>query len=1140
MTGLVTWAVEHGRMILAMVILSVTAGTVAYLSLPKEGSPDITIPILYVSAPLPGISAEDSERLLVKPLETELRGLTGLEKMTAFASENHAGVLLEFDFGWDKSATIADVREKVDKAEAEMPDEVEAISVNEVNLSAFPILVVSLSGDVPERTLLRVAKDLQREIEGLSPVLEAALAGHRDEMVEVLIDPLKMEAYNVTAQELLQIVSANNALVAAGSVESGSGAFAVKLPGNFENADDIYKLPVRLSGDRMVTLGDIATIRRTFEDETGTARFNNEKTVALQVKKRIGENIIDTVALVRDKVKAVEATWPETLRSTVKVSMSMDESTRVLDMVDQLEGSVLTAVLLVMAVVIVTLGLRSSMLVGIAIPCSFLLSFALLAAFGMTVNNMVMFGLILAVGMLVDGAIVVAEYADRRLSEGASPNTAYGEAAKRMFWPIVSSTATTLCAFLPMIFWPGIPGQFMGQLPITLIFVLSASLVVALIFLPVIGAILAVVFAVIGRLAAHILASIGLRRTPKQEKLEVGYRRTGFGRVVKAIVGNPVMPFVAIATAVGVMFLTIGIFSENNKGVEFFVKTEPERAIIYVRARGNLSVQEQDRLVSMVENEVLDVDGVESVFAFAGAGGLENQGGEGPNDAIGQVQLELKPWGTRRSGDEIIIEIGERVSQVPGLIAEIAVQKDGPQQGKPVQVRLMTQNWDRLLETTEGVRAKFESMDGLINIDDTRPLPGIDWQINVDREMAGRFGADITTIGTLVQLVTRGAKLSTIRPDDSDSELDIRVRFPEQDRLLATLEQLKLRTGMGLVPLSNFIDIEPVPSLGEINRVDTVRFIDVRADVGTGVNANEKIAELAAWLEENPLPAGVTFVFNGDQEEQAESQAFLASAMMAALGLMFAILLAQFNSLYNSVLVLTAVILSVAGVLIGMMVMGQTFSIIMTGTGIVALAGIVVNNNIVLIDTYQEFSRQLPRIEAIIRTAEQRIRPVLLTTFTTMAGLAPMMFAASLNFGAFGELFAAGLFTAAGWSLFFTDILLVGTPTALWWAQLATAVVFGLGISTFLTLLVTPAALAIRVWISEGLFSRYGPVHHMLFNLFGSDAGYPEFCKRVARRAAMRRAEAPEIDWTQHFDMPEEPAVAAPKLSPVQRPFAAE
>ncbi|MEO0361118.1 MAG: efflux RND transporter permease subunit, partial [Pseudomonadota bacterium] len=686
----------------------------------------------------------------------------------------------------------------------------------------------------------------------------------------------------------------------------------------------------------------------------------------------------------------------------------------------------------------------------------------------------------------------------------------------------------------PMLLWPGMPGEFMGQLPVTLIFVLSASLIVALVFLPVIGATLAYGFAGVGRVARGGFAFVGLRRRPRPQPVRVGYRRTAFGRVVKAVVGNPVMPFVAIAIAFTAIGATIFAYQSNNNGVEFFVKTEPERAIVYVRARGNLSLQEKDRLVGQVENRIMNVEGVESVFAFAGDGGLDGKGGDAPSDAIGQVQLELSPWGTRPPGDEVIAEVKSRIADVPGVIAELAELKDGPEQGKPIQLRLMARDWEELLDASARARAHLDTIDGLVDVDDTRPLPGIDWSIEVDREMAGRFGTDIATIGTIVQLVTRGALLDTTRPDDSDEELDIRVRFPEQDRLLATLEQLKLRTGMGLVPLTNFIEIKPVESLAEISRYDTVRFIDVRADVAEGVNVNEKIAEIQGWLDAEPMPAGVDHFFAGDQEEQAESMAFLGKAFLGALGLMFAILLAQFNSLYNSVLVLSAVVMSVAGVLIGMMVMGQSFSIIMTGTGIVALAGIVVNNNIVLIDTYREFSETMPRIEAIVRTAEQRIRPVLLTTITTMAGLAPMMFAASVNFGAFGALFGAGILSAAAWEAFFASFLLVGAPTALWWAQLATAVVFGLGVSTFLTLLVTPAALSIRVWVSEGLFRRYGPAHRALASLALVGASRRRFAERAARARAFRRAETPDLIWD---DEALAPAPVRP-LSPARRRYA--
>ncbi|MFV0473033.1 MAG: efflux RND transporter permease subunit [Pikeienuella sp.] len=1120
MTGIVTWAVTHARMIIALMALSIGAGLSAYLGLPKESNPNIDIPVLYVSVPLSGVSAADSERLLIKPLEAELRGLEDLDEMSAFATEGYAGVLLKFDFGWDKNATIADVRDKVDRAKVEMPEEIDEPRVIEVNLSEFPILIITLSGDLPERTLLRVAKDLQREVESLTSVLEAGLAGHREEMLEVLIDPLRMESYNVTAEELLRVVSANNTLVAAGAMETGSSAFSVKLPGSFETAEEIYQLPVRLVDDRMVTLGDIATIRRTFEDATGTARYNGENTVALQVKKRSGENIIATVAAVRKAVAAVEASWPTPLRESLHIGYSMDESIRVLDAVEQLESSVMTAILLVMLVIVLTLGFRSSLLVGITIPCSFMLTFAMLAVFGLTVNNMVMFGLILAVGMLVDGAIVVVEYADRRLSEGAGPRTAYAEAARRMFWPVVSSTATTLCAFLPMLFWPGVSGEFMGQLPLTLIFVLSASLIAALIFLPVLGAALARALGNIGR-----FISTGEKR-PRIAPVEYGYRRTFFGRVVKLVVANPVGPFVAIFVAIGLLAGSVVLYQGFGRGVEFFVKEEPERANIYIRARGNLSITEKDRLVRRVEDEVLKVEGIASVFAFAGEGGLESiGGGEQPSDGVGQIQIELKPWGERRSGDRTIAEITERVAQVPGVLTEVKLQEEGPQQGKPIQLRLRSQDWDLLMSAAAEARARLDTIDGLINIDDTRPLPGIDWAINVDREMAGRFGADISTIGTLVQLVTRGALLDTIRPDDSDDEIDIRVRFPERDRLISTLEQMRIRTSRGLVPLSNFIEITPVPAVGEISRFDTVRYIDVRADVGPEVNANDKIEEIAILLGRNPLPAGVSHSFAGDQEEQAESQEFLSTAFIGALGLMFAILLAQFNSVYNSVLVLSAVVMSVAGVLIGMMVMGQPFSIIMTGTGIVALAGIVVNNNIVLIDTYQEFAREMPKLEAIIRTAEQRIRPVLLTTITTIAGLLPMMFATAIDFGAFGALAGGGIFSAAGWSAFFSGVIQVGAPSALLWIQLATAVVFGLAVATFLTLLATPAALAARVWVNHGLFGAYGPARRFIARIFLFGGERQAYFNEIARRRALREAEAPLLTWEEF--PPEKPGTFA-------------
>ncbi|HHS94400.1 MAG TPA: efflux RND transporter permease subunit [Rhodobacterales bacterium] len=1173
MTGLVDWAASRARMVLAFIALTLIAGVAAYIGLPKEGEPDIEIPALFVSVPFPGISAEDSERLLVKPMETELADIDGLKTMSGTAAENYAGVALEFNFGWDRTKVIADVRDAMNTVEAQFPSGADKYSVNEINFSEFPFIIVNLTGDVPERSLVHLAQQLQDEVEGIDSVLEVQLTGYRDEMLEVIIDPLALEAYNVTAGELINVVTQNNKLIAAGEVSTPTGANAIKIPSSFDDVSDIYALPVKVNGDSVVTLGDLADIRLTFEDRAGTARFNGETTVSLQVVKRKGFNVIEAAGQVRAVVESARADWPQALQDAVEVRLSNDTSHQVNSMVTQLENSVITAIALVMIVVLAALGMRSALLVGFAIPSSFLLTFALFAGLGFPVNNIVMFGLILSVGMLVDGAIVVVEYADKRISEGVGPMHAYVEAAKRMFWPIVSSTATTLSAFLPMLFWPGVPGEFMSMLPTTLIFVLTASLVVALVFLPIVGGVAGrmsrfldhtadflrplpwllraglVIASALGLFVAAmqvlnpdyifpsgnpmpgwaamafglglfwlmatltvvLLDAIKPHRAPK--RIKAGYRRTLFGHFTAFISGNPIMPVVTIVVVLALVAVAFVTYGRDNNGVEFFAQVEPEQAIVYVRARGNLSVEEKDAAVARVEQIVLSIPGVKNTFAFAGAGGLnQNTGGaQGPRDQVGQVQIEMSTWEDRPvteeparlfgiipyqksvvdetfSGNTVVAALKERLVDLPGIETEVLEVAGGPASAKPVQLRLKGDEWDSLTAAAQLAHDKFDSLPGLTEVEDTRPLPGIDWQLDVDVEKAGRYGTNVATVGGMVQLVTNGLLLDTMRVPSSDEEIEIRVRLPQKDRVLSSLDTLKLRTQEGLVPLSNFVTRKPVPTLAQIDRVDQSRYFDVKAAVADDlvvlratdapdsagevmtqaaadariaeadpgafstvvVTPSERIEAITAWLETDPLPDGVTWEWAGDQMEQAESSAFLAQAFSGALFLMFLILLAQFNSFYNSVLVLLAVVLSTAGVLVGMLVMGQPFSIIMTGTGIVALAGIVVNNNIVLIDTYQEYSRFMPRTEAIARTAEDRIRPVLLTTITTMAGLAPMMYGLSFDF------------IGGGYS--------VDAPTALWWKQLATAVVFGLGIATVLTLVFTPAMLALRVWITAGAF----------------------------------------------------------------------
>ena len=1167
MNVLVKAAISRARMVFAFIVLSVAAGWLAFTGLPKEGSPNIDIPTLYVSVNYPGVSAADSERLLAKPLENQLKSLDGLKEMTGVASEGHASVALEFEFGFDKEAIIAEVRAEVDEAQAEFPEDALEPRIIEINTSEFPILNITLSGAAPERTLLRAAQNLQDVIEGIGSVLEAEMNGEREELLEIVVKPSRLETYNVTAAELLQVVSNNNQVVAAGQVSSAQGAFSVKVPGAVETLSDLSSLPIKVSGERTVTLADLADVRRTFEDRATIARFNGEPTISLSVKKRPGVNIIETVAQVRAATNAFVATWPDALQKSVKVSFSGDESIGVQDMVTQLQSSVITAICLVMIVVIVALGLRSAALVGFAIPTSFLLAFALLAALGMSVNNMVMFGLILAVGMLVDGAIVVTEYADMRTKEGARPSEAYGEAANRMFWPIVSSTGTTLCAFLPMLFWPGMPGQFMRYLPITLIFVLTASLLVALIYMPVTGIVLAratrflariksacrrtfgwVGAMVLGGIAAILaitllefsqnipewftrttaqslltdgqfpgwakallamdlplaiafaaLAVLGLsagfdrQRAPVKTYQEPRRRFGLYGTVLRFLTNNPIMPVVVLVATGFLLYTIFTRYGEESLGVEFFVDTDPEVANLYVSARGNLSIEEKDAIMRAVEDKVLAIDDIASALTIVGdSGGGVNAQGQ-PKDAIGRIQFEFDNWRVRKSGDAIMAEISNVTNGMPGIKLELAERAEGPQQGKPINIQLAANDNAVLIKAVKMVEAKLRGDPGLKDVATTLPLPGIEWEMQIDRTEAGRYGADVASIGAMVQLVTRGVSVGTWRPDDSEEEIDIRGRFPEEDRTVATLDRLRVQTNLGLVPIANFVERKAVAKISEITRINGVRVFNVEADVEPGTNPTAKIAELGEWLKTIELGKGVVPSFAGDFEEQQESQAFLLKAFIGALGLMFIILLAQFDSFYNSVLVLLAVVLSVGGVLVGMMVMGQPFSIIMTGVGIVALAGIVVNNNIVLIDTFQSLRKDMPPLDAIVETGRQRLRPVLLTTITTIAGLLPMTFAVSIDFS--------------------NGSVSTGAPSALWWTQLATAIVFGLGFATVLTLVVTPSLLAIRVWYLSKLpnFGWRGMKGLILNGTVGGDA---QFLKDQRVRQTAKRLNR-DVIWSE-------------------------
>ena len=1028
MRTIIDAALSRSRTTLSALLLILIAGTVAYIDIPKESDPDVNIPIIYVRMHHDGISPEDAERLLLRPMETELRGIEGIKEMRATGYEGGGSVVLEFDAGFDADKALTDVREKVDLAQPDLPDDTDEPTVHEVNFSLFPILIVTLSGDLPERKLLQLARSLRDEIEGISSVLEAKLTGNREELIEIVVDPLRMDSYGIDSIEVLQTIARSNILVAAGTLDTGNGRFPIKVPGLYENLQDILTQPLKVDGDAVVSVADIGYVQRTFKDHNSYARLSGEPSIGLEVSKRAGENIINTIERIRKVVNKEAADWPE----GVQVSFSQDRSTNIRRMLTDLQNNVLSAVILVMVVIVGALGWRSGFLVGVAIPGSFLLGILVLSMLGLTINIVVLFSLILAVGMLVDGAIVVTEFADRKMAEGAPRMQAYGDAAKRMAWPITASTATTLAAFMPLIFWPGVVGEFMKFLPITLVATLSASLLMALLFVPALGARM-------GKPgSSDPTAMRALAAAENGDLSNIGGMSGLYISVLRCALHHPGKVLAtAFATLIGVQFL----YATTGNGVEFFPEVEPDSAKIYIHARGNLSTNEKAALVYDVEREVLSLNEFKSVYTFVGK---PDGGGQSvAEDVIGAIQLELKDWQERRPAQEILDEIVERASTYAGIVAEPVKQKAGPPTGKPLQLQVRSDNPDDLVATVTMIRDHLDNMAGLANIEDDRDIPGIEWRLKVDRAQAAKFGTDVALVGNYVQLVTKGLKLTGYRPDDSDEEIDVVVRYPEAYRKLDQLQRIRIKTPKGMVPIDGFISWTPEPKVGTIKRVDARRVMTVKADVLPGVLADNKARELRQWIAATPLPETVEVVFKGEDEEQAKAQAFLVKAFGVALFVMAIILVTQFNSFYSAFLILSAVIMSTIGVMLGLMITGKPFGIVMTGVGVIALAGIVVNNNIVLIDTFDHIKKRSSDVlDAILRTGAQRLRPVLLTTVTTILGLLPMVFQLSIDF--------------------VSREVTVGAPSTQWWVSLATAIVFGLGFASVLTLVVTPCALMVR------------------------------------------------------------------------------
>ena len=1009
MRALIFAAMDRNRTTLLALLFLILGGIAAFNTIPKEANPDVTIPMIYVSMTLEGISPEDAERLLVRPMEQELRSLESVKEMRATASEGHASVILEFDAGFDADKALQDVREKVDTARNKLPDQADEPTVNEINVSLFPVLSVGLSGPLSERELITVARRLQDAIESIPEVLEVEIGGDREDQLEVVVDPQVLESYGIDFDQLASLVTRNNQLVAAGSLDTGNGRMALKVPGVIENIEDVMSMPVKVDGDTVVTFGDVAMLQRTFKDPTGFARINGEPALVLEVSKRSGANIIETIQQIRTLIDQARPSLPDTL----DIRYIMDQSNEVRDVLSDLLNNVLTAIVLVIIVILATMGPRSALLVGLTIPGAFLTGILVIWGMGLTLNIVVLFSLILVAGMLVDGAIVVSELADRNLSDGQSVKTAWAEAASRMAWPIIASTATTLAVFVPLLFWPGVVGEFMKFLPITVIICLTASLAMALVFLPVLGGV------------------SGGRRS----RQSVGQGR--FMRMYRGLLSRLLrFPGFTLLGVLAVIVLIYVAYGRFNHGVEFFPSVEPDSAQVQVRARGDLSVWERDAIVRQVEQRLQGMPEVEALYARS----MINTSTQLAPDVIGVLQFQFTDWYTRRPASAILADFRERTRDIPGIELEFRKQEGGPAGGKPIEIQIGSRDNGALNGYVDAVEAKMRELDGFVEIEDDRSLPGIEWRLKVDREAAARFGTDVLSIGSAVRLVTNGLTLATYRPEDVRDEVDIAVRVPNNWRELDQLERQTINTPRGQVPLSQFVSLEPGDKTGSIMRVDGQRTVTVKSDLAPGAQVDAMLRSLQKVMPEPP--ADVTVKFAGENEDQQQAATFLATAFLVAIGLMLLILVTQFNSLYQTFLILSAIALSTAGVLLGLLLNSQPFGIVMVGMGIIALAGIVVNNNIILIDTYNQIRREgAEPYEAALETGCLRLRPVLLTAITTVLGLMPMVLGINVDL--------------------LTPSLGIGAPSTQWWTQLSSAIAGGLGFATILTLLLTPALLVL-------------------------------------------------------------------------------
>ncbi len=1020
-------AIMRRSTVFALMLIIFIAGLFSYITLPRESNPDITIPIIMVQTTYEGAASEDIENLITLPLERKLRAVKDTKEIRSVSAEGASMIEVEFIPDVDIDEALQRVRDKVDQAEGELPADLENDpAVIEINLSEWPILMVAISGDVGERVLKKIAEEMEDRIEAIPGVLEVDVTGDREREIRVEFDPDRMAAYRLSFTEILSLVQRENVNVPGGSIVLGSGKYMLRIPGEFTDPSEIDNLVIVTRDNKPIYLKDVAVIRDTFEDPNSYARINDRPSVSLSIKKRTGENIIE----VSDQVFALLEAAKSKLPSSVDFTVTLNESKDIRRMVRELENSILTGLVLVLAVLFMFLGFRSAFFVALAIPFSMLISFVVLQALGITLNMVVLFSLIIALGMLVDNAIVIVENIYRHVEEGMDRIEAARTAASEVGWPIIASTVTTLCAFGPMMFWPDIMGEFMKFLPMTLIVVLSASLFVALVINPVVCSV--------------FLRTTGKRMDENRESRLVGYYRK---LLTLSLRYRMLSVFFAIGFLVGIM----GVYIASDPETELFPDTDPNRSIVSIKAPQGTSLDTTDSLTREVEDIVSREKDLKYVTGEVGIGA---EWGSARESRRSQVSVEFVERKDRNESSNIVVNrIRESLRRISGADIKVEKERMGPPVEAPVVIKLKGEDVTVLAALIAEIKGEIGDIEGLVDVEDdlSRAKPEI--AIHVDRVKASLMGLSTIEISNTVKAAVNGWKIGDYR--EGKDEYDIIARLPERNRkTLSQIEGLLIPNQMGdPVPLSTVASLEMRTGFGAIRHLDQKRLIRI-IGYNSGRSTLEIVQDIRARLAKMDLPAGYSITYGGDFEEQQRSSAFLGKAFMIAVFLIFLVLLTQFNSLAQSMIVISAVILSLMGVFIGLMITGMPFSIIMTGIGVISLAGVVVNNAIVLIDYINLLrKRGMELTEALIKAGTVRFRPVMLTAITTILGLTPMGLGISFDFRSFS--------------------LQIGGESSQWWAPMATAIIFGLAVATLLTLVIVPVLYSLSETVSfRGFISR--------------------------------------------------------------------